>query len=128
MGGTVRIPVAEGMRIQTPKGIEQVLSFDFARDQVTTSFGNVYDETDLRAPAAPESASPEEVQEWLTGPELILVRSRNIGCTCGCAHCSWMMVTRGQYTTGSHQVASGLCPCEDRECCALTPDRLRRLT
>lgn len=125
MGGTVRIPVAEGMRIQTPRGSEQILHVDLQRDQVTTSLGSVYDETDLRAPACPEPRSPEAVEAWLGSPELILVRSYNVECPCRCAQCSYLVVIRGTTKTASHQRTNGVCMCDDQ--CGCYPRAIESL-
>jgi hypothetical protein len=106
MAGTVRVQPEVGMKILTPYGLEEVLAHDLQYDRVTTGRGNTYGEEELRAPEAPESREPADVEAWLSGPDLILVRSRTMACSCSCTQCSY------------HQRANEACTCGPKnECC-----------
>lgn len=108
--GTTHLTPEEGMKILTPRGIETILYVDHQVERVATGSGSSYDESDLRAPEPP-SRSPEDVEAWLIGPDLILVRSATLTCACRCNHCDQFVVTRGADITASHQIHSGACQC-----------------
>jgi hypothetical protein len=118
MAGTVRVQPEVGMKILTPYGLEEVLAHDLQYDRVTTGRGNTYGEEELRAPEAPESREPADVEAWLSGPDLILVRSCNLACSCSCTQCSYLLVIRGDRRTATHQRANEACTCGPKnECC-----------
>jgi len=116
--GTVRGEPRLGSTILTPHGVETIARFDFPRDVAVTERGNEYTVDELRAPQAPEDHSDVEMEAWLNGPDFILVKSVNIGCTCSCKQCCYLVVIRGDRKTAVHQPNNDACTCiSDHSCC-----------
>lgn len=119
-GGTQRAERTPdiGDTVLTPRGVEQIVGFDFPTDYWETDKGMRYAASDLRTPEAPESHDPADVEAWLDGAQFTLVRSWTSVCTCSCGNCEWLVVERGAERGMSHQARSAACRCQrTTECC-----------
>jgi hypothetical protein len=111
-----------GMGILTMHGVETIVEINDASDWVVTDKGMTYGFEDVRAPTAPASHDPADVEKFLNGPELIRVHAFNAACTCGCGiagNCGYLIAERGDERKLAHQKGRPqMCQCGPRyECC-----------
>lgn len=109
-----------GEKIETPLGLELILSEDHMTDQYKTDHGQLYTASDIVALDPPRDRGPDALDRWLAAP-WVLVTSVSEKCTCECVSCYTMTVTRGgsrpQVTHMFHAPEACGCHRTDLACC-----------